>query len=313
MSQLNDSEFHNYASCLPTGSLQIIHRKVQPSKKGDNVTFRCQLMEDYEVLQVTWQKESGEAQGNIATYSKINGHRILGDYSSRVHFTTSELKVSAITIHAVTLEDEGCYKCIFNTFPLGSITSRTCLKVYAISEPRLEAKLVPSPDNAEENVVEISCSVTGKPAPQISWNLSHPLQQESEWSLISHSDQMVTVTSNVTHVLSRIQQEHLAGCVIQHPLLNVTLTLPKNGLIWGQSATDGAVKIYVVVSLILLGALCLLCLCHCWKQHHQIDRNKANLCWVLPICNKDVRHGLCTKNNKQGPEKLPPSRVLLDR
>ncbi|CAM5080225.1 unnamed protein product [Natator depressus] len=300
---------------LNAGSLQVVHRKVQTSKTGENVTFQCQLVMDHEVLQVTWQKASGEGKGNIATYSRINGHRILGNYSSRVNFTQSELTVSAITVRAVTLQDEGCYKCIFNTFPMGSITGRTCLKVYAISEPILEAKLVSSPDNGEEEVLEISCSVTGKPAPMISWNLSHHLQQEPGQYLINHSDQTVTVISNFTHVPSRIHWENPAGCVIQHPLLNVTLTLSKDGQVQGQSATVDAVTIYVLVALIPLG---LLCICFCilcirWKRQHQMDRNKAHLCWVLPICTKDMRHGQCTKNDKQGPDKLPPFRELLDR
>uniref|UniRef100_A0A452HXF6 Ig-like domain-containing protein n=1 Tax=Gopherus agassizii TaxID=38772 RepID=A0A452HXF6_9SAUR len=111
-------------------AMAAVHRKVQSSKTGEKVTFHCQLVMDHEVLQVTWQKENGEGKGNIATYSRINGHRILGNYSSRVNFTQSELTVSAITVHAVTLQDEGCYRCIFNTFPMGSITGRTCLKVY---------------------------------------------------------------------------------------------------------------------------------------------------------------------------------------
>ncbi|XP_030408323.1 OX-2 membrane glycoprotein-like [Gopherus evgoodei] len=307
--------FFSWIWAMAAGSLQVVHRKVQSSKTGEKVTFHCQLVMDHEVLQVTWQKENGEGKGNIATYSRINGHRILGNYSSRVNFTQSELTVSAITVHAVTLQDEGCYRCIFNTFPMGSITGRTCLKVYAISEPSLEAKLVSSPENGEEKVLEISCSVTGKPAPMISWNLSHHLQEEPGQYLINHSDQTVTVISNFTHVPSRIHWENLAGCVIQHPLLNVTLTLSKDGQVQGQSAAVDTVTIYVLVALIPLGLLCI-CFCIlfiCWKRHHQMDRNKADLCWVLPICTKDMRHGQCTKNDKQGPDKLPPLKALLDR
>lgn len=104
----------------------------------------------------------------------------------------------------------------------------------AISEPRLEAKLVSSPDNGEQKMLEISCSVTGKPAPVISWNLSHHLPQEPGRYLVSHSDQTVTVISNFTYVPSRIHWESPVGCVIQHPLLNVTLTLPNEALIQGE-------------------------------------------------------------------------------
>ncbi|XP_050817043.1 OX-2 membrane glycoprotein-like [Gopherus flavomarginatus] len=307
--------FFSWIWAMAAGSLQVVHRKVQSSKTGEKVTFHCQLVMDHEVLQVTWQKENGEGKGNIATYSRINGRRILDNYSSRVNFTQSELTVSAITVHAVTLQDEGCYRCIFNTFPMGSITGRTCLKVYAISEPSLEAKLVSSPENGEEKMLEISCSVTGKPAPMISWNLSHHLQEEPGQYLINHSDQTVTVISNFTHVPSRIHWENLAGCVIQHPLLNVTLTLSKDGQVQGQSAAVNTVTIYVLVALIPLGLLCI-CFCIlfiCWKRHHQMDRNKADLCWVLPICTKDMRHGQCTKNDKQGPDKLPPLKALSDK
>ncbi|XP_075764726.1 OX-2 membrane glycoprotein-like isoform X2 [Pelodiscus sinensis] len=296
---------------MAEGSLQVVHRKIQLAKTGENVTLQCRLVTDYEVLQVTWQKESGEAKGNIATYSKVNGQRILGDYEGRVHFAQSELKVSAIAIHAVSLQDEACYKCIFNSFPMGSITGRTCLKVYAISEPRLEAKLVSHPDNAEEEMLEISCSVTGKPPPVISWNLSHHLQQEPGQYLISHSNQTVTVISNFTYVRSRIHWEQAPSCVIQHPLLNETLTLPRDELVW-EPATVGAVNIYVLIPLILLGVLCILCLCYRWKRQRQMDRNKAVLCWILPMSTKDIQHGLYTKNDKQGPDKLPPPKSALD-
>uniref|UniRef100_A0A8D2L945 Immunoglobulin V-set domain-containing protein n=1 Tax=Varanus komodoensis TaxID=61221 RepID=A0A8D2L945_VARKO len=65
----------------------------------------------------------------VATYSNTHGSRVLGKYQHHVHLSQSGLAVSAITFHAVTLKDEGCYSCIFNTFPLGSIPGKTCLKV----------------------------------------------------------------------------------------------------------------------------------------------------------------------------------------
>uniref|UniRef100_A0A7M4FWY4 Ig-like domain-containing protein n=1 Tax=Crocodylus porosus TaxID=8502 RepID=A0A7M4FWY4_CROPO len=111
-------------------SVQVIPSKVQSTKEGKNATFLCHLISKHDVLQVTWQKENGKKENNIATYSKINGHKILDNYAGHINFTQRELKVSAITFHAVTMQDEGCYKCIFNTFPMGSVFGRMCLKVY---------------------------------------------------------------------------------------------------------------------------------------------------------------------------------------
>uniref|UniRef100_A0A8U8B4F5 Uncharacterized protein n=1 Tax=Geospiza parvula TaxID=87175 RepID=A0A8U8B4F5_GEOPR len=100
---------------------------------GRNVTFSCRSVAKEDVIQVTWQKEMDGAEDNIATYSTINGQKISKAYVSHVSFAHSELQASAISLHGVTLQDEGCYKCIFNTFPSGAVTGRMCLKVYGPS------------------------------------------------------------------------------------------------------------------------------------------------------------------------------------
>uniref|UniRef100_A0A8C5X4C0 Uncharacterized protein n=1 Tax=Malurus cyaneus samueli TaxID=2593467 RepID=A0A8C5X4C0_9PASS len=70
------------------------------------------------------------AEDNIATYSMMNGPKIAEAYGSHVSFAYAGLQASAISLHRATFQDEGCYKCIFNTFPSGAVTGRTCLKVY---------------------------------------------------------------------------------------------------------------------------------------------------------------------------------------
>lgn len=109
----------------------------------------------------------------------------------------------------------------------------------AISNPKVEAKLIPSPDKAEnsENVVGMSCSATGKPAPKITWRLPSILQQKPREYHIKLGNQTVTVISNFTHAHSKILQEYPIACVIQHPSLNVTLVLPTDSLAQGQYVT----------------------------------------------------------------------------
>lgn len=118
------------APASPPASVQVTNRKVQSVQAGGNVTFSCRSVTKEDVIQVTWQKETDGTEDNIATYSTINGQKIAKAYVNHVSFAHSELQASAISLHGVTLQDEGCYKCIFNTFPSGAVTGRMCLKVY---------------------------------------------------------------------------------------------------------------------------------------------------------------------------------------
>ncbi|NWY54855.1 OX2G protein, partial [Chionis minor] len=272
------------APAFPPGSVQVMHRKIQSVQAGGNVTFSCRSVTKEDVLQVTWQKETDGAEDNIATYSTMNGQKIAKDYVDHVRFAHSELQASAISLHGVTLQDEGCYKCIFNTFPSGAVTGRMCLKVYALSNPKVEAKLIPSPDKAEdpENVVGMSCSATGKPAPKITWRLPSFLQQKPREYHIRLGNQTVTVISNFTHTLSKILQEYPIACMIQHPSLNVTLVLPTDSLVQGlDSSVAPAIAIAAGVLVPLTSFLLLaFLLCRCLRHLRDPERNPAQPCWV---------------------------------
>ncbi|XP_071880752.1 OX-2 membrane glycoprotein isoform X2 [Anas platyrhynchos] len=296
---------------LASGSVQVTHRKVQSVQAGGNVTFSCKLTTNEDVIQVTWQKEIDGAEGNIATYSTINGQKIAKDYDSHVSFADSGLQTSAISLHRVTLQDEGCYRCIFNTFPSGAITGRMCLKVYAISDPKVEAKFIPSPDIAEDSkkVVGMSCSATGKPAPKIYWRLPSILLQKPREYHVRLGNQTVTVISNFTHTDSKIIQEYPIACVIQHPSLNVTLDLPMDSLAQGQdSSMAPSVAIVMGVMVPLISLLLLACfLCCCLRHLHDPERNLARTGWVLPVCSKEKACGQSVLVGKQGAAVLPNS------
>ncbi|NXC72059.1 OX2G protein, partial [Anhinga anhinga] len=270
------------APTSPPGSVQVMHRKVQSVQAGGNITFSCRSVTKEDVLQVTWQKEMDGAEDNIATYSMMNGQKIAKGYVGHVSFAHSELQASAISLHGVTLQDEGCYKCIFNTFPSGAVTGRMCLNVYAISDPKAEAKLIPSLDKAKdsEKVVGMSCSATGKPAPNITWRLPSILQQKPREYHIRLSNQTVTVISNFTYTLSKILQEYPIACEIQHPSLNVTLVLPMDTVVQGPDSSASqaiAIAVGVLVPVTFLLA-CLLCCC--LRHLHNPERNPAQPHWV---------------------------------
>ncbi|XP_078512888.1 nectin-3-like [Lissotriton helveticus] len=208
------------------GFAMVIHEKTLTATEGSRVTLQCQLKHAHDVLQVTWQKDPGDFSGTMATYSKAYGRKLMGHYKSRVvDFSRTELNSTAITLHSVSLGDEGCYKCIFNVFPTGAIIGRTCLHVYAISEPRLEASFLSKPESLEKEII-LSCSATGKPAPEITWNLTQSLRGKPQHYFIDNPNRTITVISNFTYVSSRFSPENLVTCVLRHPALNVEITLP---------------------------------------------------------------------------------------
>ncbi|XP_015733855.2 OX-2 membrane glycoprotein-like isoform X2 [Coturnix japonica] len=292
---------------LTSGSVQVMHRKVQSVQAGGNITFSCQSVTKEDIIQVTWQKEMDGAEDNIATYSTMNGQKIAKGYDGHVSFAHSELQASAISLHRVTLQDEGCYKCIFNTFPSGAVTGRMCLKVYAISDPKVEAKLIPHPDKAEvsEEVVGMSCSATGKPAPKITWHLPSTLLQKPKEYHIKLSNQTITVISNFTHAHSKILKEYPIACVIQHPSLNVTLSLPMDNLTQGQNSIMAPTLAIVVGVLVPLMFLLTLLLYFCLRHLHDPERNPAWPCWVLAVCVKERTCGWSMLTGKRATTAMP--------
>ncbi|NXV79033.1 OX2G protein, partial [Atlantisia rogersi] len=277
------------ASPSPAGSVWVMTKNIQTVQAGENVTFSCLSPTKEDVLQVTWQKETDGAEDNIATYSTMNGQKIAERYVGHVSFIKSELKASTISLHAVTLQDEGCYKCIFNTFPSGAVTGRMCLSVYAILDPKVEAKLLPNPDKSDdlEKVVGMSCSATGKPAPKITWHLPSILQQKTKEYHILHSNGVVTVISNFTHTHPKVLQEYPIVCMIKHPSLNTTLVLHMDTTtVQDLESNTAPVTIIAVGVLVPMTFLLLLAifLCYCLRHRRDPEGSSTRPRWVgLPF------------------------------
>ncbi|KAM3836335.1 OX-2 membrane glycoprotein-like [Vipera latastei] len=291
------------------GDTEVIHKPVQAITTGKNVTLFCQLAKNHDIVQVTWQKK----QTNIATYSKAYGATVLSNQSN-IHLSPrSNLTFSAITFNGVTFKDEGCYSCIFNTFPLGPISGRTCLKVYALTEPEINVRQVTNPDNMEE-IREINCSVTGRPAPVITWKMKKSLQIKPKSYMISHSNKTVTVISTFTQVLSKTVSENSVICVIQHPSLNTSqeLTLSETVIKKVQNKPKIIViaAICILVSLFLLGLFTFFIYRH--RRRALLEKEQDLPCWVVPLCSGRT---LCRRNGytkKRAPVKSLTEEKFLD-
>ncbi|XP_038622229.1 OX-2 membrane glycoprotein-like [Tachyglossus aculeatus] len=200
-----------------TGSSRSVrHQRSMIAKTGESVVLNCESRDMAEVLQVTWQKIQHSLSENISTYSRRYGVKILPQFERRFSSNSSEVRSSCLTIHNVTLEDEACYRCIFNVFPAGHHMRETCLIVHTVSALSIELSSKISPDA----LLEVVCSMTGKPAPQISCYAQSVLLGPAKEHHILNPNGTELVTKQYTLSLEAIRSWKIfyLVCVADHPV-----------------------------------------------------------------------------------------------
>uniref|UniRef100_UPI0037E858A3 OX-2 membrane glycoprotein-like isoform X2 n=1 Tax=Semicossyphus pulcher TaxID=241346 RepID=UPI0037E858A3 len=190
---------------------------------GDQACLNCLLIETKTVHQVTWQKVTPEGEMNIGTYNKYSGERVNPGYQDNVEIKVSGLQNTSIVIREVTEQDEGCYRCLFNTYPDGALIGLTCLKLCELHGPVLDVRV----SNSSEEAV-VSCSATGRPAPTVTLSV---LQLKLDSSDHVHTNTNGTVAVTRTAVLSRLHnnnaQVECAVQVLSVPPKKVFVTIPE--------------------------------------------------------------------------------------
>ncbi|KAM9766623.1 OX-2 membrane glycoprotein-like isoform 2-T2 [Menidia menidia] len=215
---------------------------------GERACLRCRLSEPKEVLQVTWQKLHPGGEKNLATWSKFFSSRVNADLKDKMEFQCSGLRNLSVVIRRVAEQDEGCYRCLFNTFSEGALIGRTCLRLYELHEPVLQIR----PSNSSEGPV-VWCSATGRPAPTVNLTVAGP-----NLSLSHHSSARVhnangTVTVSRTAVLPAVASAGGArvGCaarVLSGPQTQAFVLVPE----LRPTPADGSTWIIVAVVLVAL-------------------------------------------------------------
>ncbi|KAM4595859.1 nectin 1a-like isoform 2-T2 [Polymixia lowei] len=127
---------------------------------GEDAHFNCQLTQFKDVLQVTWQKLLPGRVENLASYNKLIGTRINPPFLGKVELEDAGLQNNSLVLRSVTKQDECCYRCMFNTFPEGAFTGKTCLKVHEQLEPISHIIT-----ESSENVKEVSTTIPDVPQP----------------------------------------------------------------------------------------------------------------------------------------------------
>ncbi|KAI5134937.1 OX-2 membrane glycoprotein isoform X2 [Manis pentadactyla] len=221
------------------------------------VSLRCSLQSPHEVLIVTWQKIRAVSPENMVTFSKNHGVVLQPAYEDKVNITELGLHNSTITFWNTTLDDEGCYKCLFNTFGSGKISGVACLTLSVQPTVFLHYKFF-------EDHLNITCSANARPAPVISWKVSGS-GIENSTEIVSHPNGTTSVTS-VLHVKDpKSQMGKEVICQVLH-LGTVTY--------FRQTVNKGywfSVPLLLsIVSLIIL--LVLISILLYWKRHRNQDR-----------------------------------------
>uniref|UniRef100_A0A3Q2C7F8 Ig-like domain-containing protein n=1 Tax=Cyprinodon variegatus TaxID=28743 RepID=A0A3Q2C7F8_CYPVA len=238
---------------LHTGEALIQTQQTVWTAVGDQASLNCQLKEEKDVLQITWQKVLPDGEKNLATYTKKFGCRMNDDLKEKMIFQHKNLQSCSMVIRKVTEEDEGCYRCLFNTYPGGALIGWTCLRLYELHEPILDVRRL---NVSAESVV--SCSATGRPAPTVTLTV---LQQNLSFShydssSVTHSNGTVTVTT--TALLSASSSTQV-GCSV-----SVLSAAPREKLITvpGVKATsDDGEELFSRLSCMLMVVVTLACSC----------------------------------------------------
>ncbi|MEE6467639.1 hypothetical protein FKM82_008000 [Ascaphus truei] len=123
---------------------EVLAEKNKSLKLHETVTLKCVLRNPQNVRQVTWQKISGKNNNvtNVATYSTRSGANVIGIYRDLLNITHLGLNETAITVWRTSIEDSGCYRCLFNVFPVGAINGETCLSISDTGSSLQPIKLV---------------------------------------------------------------------------------------------------------------------------------------------------------------------------
>ncbi|XP_074483794.1 nectin-4-like isoform X1 [Sebastes fasciatus] len=207
---------------------------------GDEACLNCHLMQSRDVLQVTWQKILPEGEKNMATYSERFGERVLAGFQSKLEFRYAGLQNSSIVIRRVMEEDEGCYRCMFNTFSEGALIATTCLKLYELHGPFLHV--------TESTVV--SCSATARPAPTVTLTVPH---YNSTSVTNTNGTVTVTATAGLSGLHGNSTQVGCAVRVLSGPQIEVSMMIPEVK----QSSDDDfpLIIVFVVLACVCVAAV----------------------------------------------------------
>ncbi|XP_048835626.1 poliovirus receptor-like isoform X5 [Brienomyrus brachyistius] len=238
---------------------------------GEDVNLTCELTQQKNVKQVTWQRVSEQTSEIMATYSERFGATVSWLFRKNVNFLKIGLQHCSIVIRRVQWSDESCYKCLFNVFPDGAISGRTCLKIYELHKPIFVVKPV-----SGESKLLLTCSATGKPAPELSWDIEDTAPEHSTTYCTDNQNGTITVTKTATVQITPtlLANTTQIKCAAQQEFGEQKenfITIPNDEMLSNKARAD----IWPVVPLVLV-ILCVMGFGFYRYLHRKIHNRKQN-------------------------------------
>ncbi|XP_041663435.1 OX-2 membrane glycoprotein isoform X2 [Cheilinus undulatus] len=220
---------------------------------GKKATLTCSYGLPEKVQQVTWRHtpEQGES-AEVASYAKRSDPMIEPQYQGRV-WLSSSLSDSQLIIQPVAIQDEGCYTCMYDTYPDGLKTSTVCLATYVLPKPQVSYK------TTSPGVIEANCTSVSRPPAEIVWNVERDNRTMGPpvTTQLPQEDGTTLVISTLT-VRSGLLKDVSVKCLVHHKGLESPIAVSMNTKI-GTALT-------ILISVTTVAALLVMSLCFClWK------------------------------------------------
>uniref|UniRef100_A0A3B5M853 Ig-like domain-containing protein n=1 Tax=Xiphophorus couchianus TaxID=32473 RepID=A0A3B5M853_9TELE len=231
---------------------------------GDQASLSCQLSKTKDVLQITWQKVLPVGEKNLATYTKKFGYRVSSGLEEKMDFQYESLQSCSMVIRKVTEQDEGCYRCLFNSYSEGALIGWTCLRLYELHGPFIDVSRSNSPPGSV-----VTCSATGRPVPMVTLTVFHQNLSFSLYNTSRVNNTNGTITSTTTALLSALSSTQV-GCSVSvdsNPVLEYFYSFRNVAKICCSFSKGRLVAVAMGLLVILCGAFG--CLTMLLKKTHQ--------------------------------------------
>ncbi|XP_044140138.1 OX-2 membrane glycoprotein-like isoform X3 [Bufo gargarizans] len=174
---------------MHVGYCQVRVNKVVYALLHSNVTLKCQADTQEEIKQTTWEVKVDGTSKTFLTYRNDTGSIFQMSYGGRVRFKGDGYKDGSIQILSVTLADEGVFKCVFTTYPSGTIEGEIQLQIF-VPPQMVQIEVLKKKDE-----LQLLCKSDGNPRPKYNWK-----RRDAERSNIIPLDthEMTSSTLNFT-------------------------------------------------------------------------------------------------------------------
>ncbi|CAJ1079547.1 OX-2 membrane glycoprotein isoform X1 [Xyrichtys novacula] len=239
-------------TCL-TVTAQVTVDSNKTAVSGKKASLSCSYGLPEKVQQVTWRHMPPQGDSaEVASYAKRSDPMIEPPYQGRVWLSAS-LSDSQLIIQPVAIQDEGCYTCMYATYPEGLKSSTVCLATYVLPKPQVSYK------TTSPGVIEANCTAVSRPPVEIVWNVERDNRTVGPpvTTQLPQADGTTLVISTLT-VQSGLLKDVSVKCLVHHKGLESPIAVSMNTKI-GTALT-------ILISVTTVAALLVMSLCFClWK------------------------------------------------